>query len=186
MSLRSFIFKFLISRRFLIKIQDNIFYFSSVNFEDYLKSMSKKRRLNSVHSSFLSLGIGYRNQDPLKAERWFIEKVLSRLIVDKKNAVFFDIGANVGELSHILNHNLPNSLIYSFEPNPNIFQILAEKFKERDNVRIFNCGFSSIEKNATSYSYEKDSTSGYASLLKEVFTDLYKTNSIIDLPLLRL
>lgn len=163
-----------------IKVLDNIFYFSQVNLEDYMKSMSKKRRLSSVHSSFLSLGIGYRNQNPLKAEKWFIENVLSSLFVNKKDAIFFDIGANVGELSYFLNYYLPNSLIYSFEPNPNTFKILSEKFKERDNVRIFNYGFSSVEKNATLYSYEKDSTSGHASLLKEVFTDLYKANSIID------
>lgn len=180
MSFRSFIFKFLVSRKLTIKILDNIFYFSSVNLEDYLKSMSKPRRLNSIRSSFLSLGIGYRNHDPLKAEKWFIENVLCQLYADKREAVFLDIGANVGDLSFLLKYYLPHSLIYSFEPNPYTFRILSEKFKERDNVRIFNYGFSSVEKNATLYSYEEDTTSGHASLLKEVFTDLYKANSIIE------
>lgn len=177
LGLRRFFFNSILKKNWIIKLLDNIFYFSNIDIEIYFKSMDNRRRMSHIRLSLLSIGVGYRNSNPLKSEDWFIRSVLKNLIPDEKNIILFDVGANVGDYSKILCSTFPRSQIFSFEPNPVTFSILAKKLFGLTNVNLHRLGFSSEEKCGTLHSYENDLTSGHASLLKGVFIELYKNNS---------
>lgn len=180
MEIRRLFFKFILSKDLTIKIIDNFFNFSKINLEEYLNSMPYSRRITFKKESLKSIGVGYRKLDPLKNEKWLIEKFLFNVFEKNKNLVIFDIGANVGEYSEILHYQFPNSKIFSFEPNPKTYPVLLNNLKNLRGVIPYNFGFSATDKNATLYTYKDNVVSGHSSLLKEVFLDLYKTNSIVD------
>lgn len=180
MSILGFISKYFFPKKILFIIVNNIFNYSSLNFGFFLQSMNYKKRISFMRASLLSVGIGYQNNNPLKAETWLIQNVLKFLFENRKDVKIFDIGANVGELTFLLNKFLPYSEIYSFEPNPITCQILQEKFKNMTNIHVSKIGFSSKEEAGNLYTYRDDKISQHASVIKEVFTDLHHTNSIIS------
>jgi FkbM family methyltransferase len=57
-----------------------------------------------------------------------------------ENGTFIDIGANCGIATIILAKQNPNSLVYSFEPDPSVFKVLEEnvKLNNLSNVILFN------------------------------------------------
>jgi FkbM family methyltransferase len=55
----------------------------------------------------------------------------------KKELILFDIGANRGQSIHSLKKIVPASLIYSFEPDPIVFQQLVTK-NSWSGVKFFN------------------------------------------------
>lgn len=62
-----------------------------------------------------------RNQDFL--ENYSVEQYFKNM-VDTVTPLIFDIGAHQGESVHFFKEIYPSSCIYSFEPNPDNFQIL--------------------------------------------------------------
>lgn len=177
MKIRQFFFNYIIGKKLLIKFIDNIFFFSNLKIESYFDSMPKVRRESAIRESLISVGIGYRNSNPMAAEQWLIEHVLVDLL-RSKDLIFFDVGANLGDYSNLLKMNFINASIYSFEPNPETYEKLDKRFVDSENVRTYNIGFSSKENEATLYSYLNNPTSGHASTLKDVFSQLYMEDSI--------
>jgi FkbM family methyltransferase len=57
--------------------------------------------------------------------------------------VIFDIGGNIGITSIYLAKLFPDSLIYSFEPMPENFEILQKNISHYKNIRAFNFGLGS-------------------------------------------
>jgi FkbM family methyltransferase len=57
--------------------------------------------------------------------------------------VIFDIGGNIGITSVYLAKLFPNSLIYTFEPMPENFEILQKNISQYKNIRAFNYGLGS-------------------------------------------
>lgn len=180
MGIRSFLLKRIFSPVFLKRIIDNIFMFSDLTVDLYFKSGDQERRQFFVKKSLESIGIGFRTGDPLQAEEWFIESVLTDIFCDSKAPVFFDIGANVGEYSSRLASNLSHSRIYSFEPNPMTFQALKENLFGFKNVEIFNSALSDKEESMLLFSYNLNQTSGHASLDKRVFSELYHRDDLVE------
>ena len=71
-----------------------------------------------------------------------------------QNPYIFDIGANIGLFSIRAKIKYPNSNIFSFEPSPELHQILflnTQKFNS--NVKTFQYGLSNDNKNITFYYY---------------------------------
>mgnify|MGYP003114385279 CR=1 FL=1 len=61
--------------------------------------------------------------------------------------ILFDVGANVGMYSLAFKENSPKSKVYSFEPIPEIFNVLSENISLNSNllkggIEVFNFGFS--------------------------------------------
>lgn len=178
MKFRKFFFSALFNDRMLVKIIDNIFMFSKLNLDSYLRMSDNTRRRFFLNKSLLSVGIGHRRGDPLKVEKWFIEKVLVQLFPVENEYVFFDVGANIGEYSKILHSVFFKARIFSFEPNPITFSVLESRLNMLDRFHLFNLGFSTQRSIGNLYSYESDLVSGQASLLKDVFLDIYKNKDI--------
>lgn len=64
----------------------------------------------------------------------------------KKNKVFFDVGANLGQSIERFKLIDSNSEIHSFEPTPNLVEILKKKYKHNNKYIINNFGLGSKNK----------------------------------------
>jgi phthiocerol/phenolphthiocerol synthesis type-I polyketide synthase E len=71
-----------------------------------------------------------------------------------QNPYIFDIGANIGLFSIQAKKKYPNSNIFSFEPSPELHQILFLNTKKfNSTIKTFQCGLSNDNKNITFYYY---------------------------------
>lgn len=70
--------------------------------------------------------------------------ILIKSIIGEKDLVIFDVGAHKGETLENFNKYFNNSIIYSFEPFENSFNILSKKALEIVNSKVYNFGFSNF------------------------------------------
>jgi len=85
----------------------------------------------------------------------FVTKVYPIKKTDNKK-IIFDIGAHSGYFTVFANILLPNSIIYSFEPEPGNFHNLEKNLalnglSDNSSVKIFNFGLSSKDKEVIFY-----------------------------------
>ncbi|MCH9620757.1 MAG: hypothetical protein S4CHLAM20_01610 [Chlamydiia bacterium] len=79
---------------------------------------------------------------------------LKNEISDLKNAVIFDIGANVGNWTTSALAINNSATIFSFEPNPNTYEILLKNIGTNDNIKLHKFGFSNkVQKNKIFFTY---------------------------------
>ena len=62
--------------------------------------------------------------------------------IDTQNSVCIDIGANIG--NHTLYFAQFFNKVYSFEPHPEIFELLKFNIRKSNNVKVFKLGVSNI------------------------------------------
>ena len=91
------------------------------------------------------------------------EKLLKNLI-KIENPIILDIGANVGQTIIKYQKLFPKAKILSFEPSPEIFENLKKRFKNIENLYIYNLAFGSEETNKTFYINERSHNSGFYKL----------------------
>jgi len=75
-----------------------------------------------------------------------IQKILKHVGINFNNIIILDVGANVGQSVDRFRRYMPNSKIFSFEPNPEVFSKLLLKEKIDKNLKCFNLGVGSIKK----------------------------------------
>jgi FkbM family methyltransferase len=95
-----------------------------------------------------------------------IDKILPKIIINEKEPVLFDIGANIGSYTLMLKKKYPIAKIYSFEPNPYTFKKLKENLIDT-KIETFNWGFGNKNQKENIYVYKNDTISGHASLYNE-------------------
>ena len=61
----------------------------------------------------------------------------------KKNPLIFDVGANRGQSIETYKKIFENPIIHSFEPIKSEFKIMAERYKNEENVFLNNCALGS-------------------------------------------
>ncbi len=99
-------------------------------------------------------------------ERAFLKNIASNY--RNKIITVFDVGANMGEYTEMLQHELPQShdaSYHLFEPQKSCHTSLREKFEDNPNVVINNFGLSDQSKTINLYK-DKDG-SGFASIYKQ-------------------
>ena len=74
----------------------------------------------------------------------------------KKDSVFIDFGANVGEVSTYVNDKF-SCKIYCYEPHPEAFLCLKKKFEKYKNIQTVNCAVSN-ENSEKDFFLHKDSS----------------------------
>jgi len=101
-----------------------------------------------LNQNFKYNGLEYKftfeQSDP--SELWCIDEIVTNndyildQFVNQKNKVFVDIGANCGVATIILAKQNPESIVYSFEPDKNVFEIVKLNVENNNlkNVRLFN------------------------------------------------
>lgn len=78
-----------------------------------------------------------------------IKKILAMTNISLNDVVVFDVGANVGQSVNRFRKYLPNSTIYSFEPNPSTFSLLKTKETLDKKLHCFNFGLGALEGKTT-------------------------------------
>jgi len=75
--------------------------------------------------------------------------------------IIFDVGANKGQSADFFINIRPEAQITSFEPNPNLFQFLTNKYKGHINLTLVNKGVSNAKQLLTFYINKLDLTSSF-------------------------
>jgi len=57
--------------------------------------------------------------------------------------IVFDVGANKGQTIDMIRRCLPNPTIIAFEPNPDLFLILKERYRHVAKIRVEKCALGS-------------------------------------------
>lgn len=130
--------------------------------------------------AYKSKGILNYENDIISGENFLITEVLPKYIPKNKKAIIFDVGANVGKYSSNLASIYSKSLVYSFEPNINTFNLLSKNVEMLNVIIPINIGLSDKKKESEIFTYLNDLNSEHASLYKEVFTDLHSEDKIIS------
>lgn len=102
----------------------------------------------------------------------------------QKNKIFIDIGANIGIATIIMAKLNPESIIYSFEPSNNAYNMLLKNIEINNltNVRPFNLAVSNkLTKTLTLSIF--DTMSGANSTYSNVktFSDFYRVSPTIEI-----
>ena len=93
----------------------------------------------------------------------------------------FEVGARYGDESLILAELFKNSLIYSFECNPNTIEICKKKLENKINIKFIPYGLGNKNESLPFYSYMIDNNDGASSLLKRIdYEETQKQTGIIN------
>jgi len=103
-------------------------YFFNFKTENFLGYNVRSFKYSTIHSLYQAIF--------LKNEYFFIS--------NQKKPIIYDCGANIGFATLYLKWLYPNSIIKSFEPDPESFKLLTENIKGNrlKNVEIFNIALS--------------------------------------------
>ena len=110
-------------------------------------------------------------------EAYFLRGFLSGKFKNKAVNIF-DVGANSGDYSLLLNQVFPSSTIYPFEPNPASFKLLCGATAACKNIRSYSLGLGSGITNGQIYTYKSNPESEHASIIKNVMMELHHPENI--------
>jgi FkbM family methyltransferase len=149
------------------------------NLESLLIYAAKSMNINLHVHGLVQIGglSGYYQQ--IIGEQFFIEKILPDLFEKESKPVFFDVGANVGDYSLALRKTFPNAAIYSFEPVKDTFDTLS-KNTGAHHIDLYNIGFGDKAGTGIIYNTVNNINTEIASLYKDVFSDLFKSDDTIS------
>jgi len=97
--------------------------------------------------------------------------------IQKNDPVILDVGSNKGQTIEFFTGIFPNCTIFGFEPNPDLFRLLTQKYQDRKNIRLFNLGVSEISGELLFHQNKLDETSSFEELNYE--SEYLKTKSRI-------
>ena len=83
-----------------------------------------------------------------------ILKFLINKFSKNEGNIIFDIGANIGQSIDRFQSIFPKSKIYSFEPTPNLFENLVQKYSSDNNVIINNYAISNKNETNDFFTYK--------------------------------
>lgn len=83
--------------------------------------------------------------------------------LNRKPSVIFDCGANIGFVTHQFYKRFPKAAIYSFEPNPSVFEILTKSTSKISTITVFNLG---ISEKKDCLNFYKNNNTGTSSFLE--------------------
>ncbi len=120
------------------------------------------------------------------SELLMIEEILCRKSYDveienPKNII--DLGANIGISTIFFASKYPNSNILSFEPNPDIFDLLKFNSSSFDNVKIFKLAVSDKKDKINFFKNPKHNSSSFEKRFdndKEVTVDSVSLDDLVD------
>lgn len=97
----------------------------------------------------MNIGSGSNVRD--SGELWVID-YLGRYSSKNRQAIIFDVGANIGSYSSTVISRLGKTVrLYCFEPSKKAFELLASNIAEHRNVELFNFGCGDKEEFVTLY-----------------------------------
>ncbi|TXD81701.1 FkbM family methyltransferase [Subsaximicrobium wynnwilliamsii] len=140
---------------------------------------------NPLIFAYNRIGILKWQNEKLSGEEDFILNFLIKSFPDRKDTVFFDVGANKGQYSSLLSKFYKNVSIYSFEPLKASFAVAEKNLSKFENITVNNFAFGSQEKKLSIFFDSTDDTSVKASINRSVISDIHKnqkiSNELIDI-----
>ncbi len=95
-----------------------------------------------------------------------IKKIYSEIKL-KEAPIIIDVGANKGQSIDFFLSIYPSATIHAFEPNKTLFQILNIKYKQNQNINIYNEGVSAKDGDLRFNVNVLDETSTFEEINKE-------------------
>src|ERR1700687_4221477 len=108
-------------------------------------------------SSLAAMGFGTGDDASVSGERQVLAFLRGHL---SATPTIFDVGANQGTYTQLVLAQLPEATVFVFEPPPAVFRTLSARLGDKHNVRLFNKGLSSSDKNTVLYSNKVGSELG--------------------------
>ena len=138
--------------------------------------IAKLVKIDLIPLAYSENGISKSYNYTASGEHYFINRFLPTKI-EHKTPVFFDVGANKGDYSKMLRSAFPEASIFSFEPNPNTFQVLESNLANQS--KCINKGVGEKPSTLNLYFDKNDKTSVQASSDKEILKEIAQT-AVID------
>ena len=144
--------------------------------------------IDLVLTAYRSIGILNYEDSRVSGEDHLIRDVLPRIIRAEK-PVFFDVGANRGEMSAALLESFSTARILAFEPNPVTYKALTEALNrfssggQAPSLVCIEAGLGAKPGKGVLHCYTSDQMSGHASMYRDVFRfyEGYGINAASDL-----
>jgi amino acid adenylation domain-containing protein/FkbM family methyltransferase len=97
-----------------------------------------------------------RNETEFMYEEIFADKTYLNFGIEIPNdACIFDVGANIGLFTLFASRLAPQSVVYSFEPIPPVFEILRRNAEiHAPHTKLFACGLSNVSEQASFTHYK--------------------------------
>ena len=99
-------------------------------------------------------------------DQYYHQKKIIKFI--RKNNInlkyFLDIGSHMGTYSDLILKDFSNCKILMFEPQINIFKKIKTKYKNKKNIKIYNCAISNRSASKEIYINKHDLTSSLSTL----------------------
>ena len=99
-------------------------------------------------------------------DQYYHQKKIIKFI--RKNNInlkyFLDIGSHMGTYSDLILKDFSNCKILMFEPQINIFKKIKIKYKNKKNIKIYNCAISNKSASKEIYINKHDLTSSLSTL----------------------
>ncbi|GFO58514.1 methyltransferase FkbM [Geomonas silvestris] len=136
------------------------------------------RKINELMFDCAIAGLGILNYENeyWSGEKFFSEKLLP-LYLTAPNPVLMDVGGNTGDYTKMLKTAVPESTVWTFEPNPKTFAKMSEEIADL-GAHAINKGLGS-EEGILKFYDRKDqaSSSQHGSLYREVIEELHRVDS---------
>jgi FkbM family methyltransferase len=132
------------------------------------------RRLNTALYTAALRGLGVLNYENanVSGERYLIRRYLPTNISNPR-PVFFDVGANVGEVTAELADVFPRATIHAFEPHPQNYARLSSSFRAKAQVRCHNVALGTTRGQIELHDRADRDGSTHASLHAGVISDIH-------------
>ncbi len=117
-------------------------------YETFINLVRKLRLVTYARFILSHNKLAYRIWFRVKISRYRRKEVLLKYIIEQspKGSVIYDIGTHEGLYSIVLAQLIPNSVIYSFEPNPYVYSLLEQNVKTaglEKRITLLNLALSS-------------------------------------------
>lgn len=66
--------------------------------------------------------------------------LFERALAGKKAPVTIDVGASVGNTVRRVLETCPDATVFAFEPQPELFKQMQERYRDNEKVHIYTCG----------------------------------------------
>lgn len=135
-------------------------------------------KVNLLGLACRARGIGNSANFANNGEYFFLKYELPKIIEKKSSFIFLDIGQNIGDYTQDLLKLFPKSMVHGFEPNKALKTHLEDRFINMPNVILNNVALSSTHGTEQLFTYSNEVNSGHATLFKDVFRELHKSDNI--------
>jgi FkbM family methyltransferase len=140
-----------------------------------IRFLAKKVKINLLPIAYQENGITKSYNYVASGELYFINRFL-HTIIKTDTPVFYDVGGNKGDYTLMLKESFPNSIITTFEPNPNTFQLLQTNIG--DNSKLINKGVGENKGELELFFDVNNTTSVQASSNPEILKQIAKTTNL--------